>query len=124
MASLSIKGDLSGEISLVAPNNAGSPQLVLPTTGTQLLSDTSDISASKITGSITSNQISLNSLTLNSSNGSIILTPEDGVGQSNLTLPRAGFLTADSPVGCILQVKSYTKILYIKQNWKNHKPQV
>lgn len=43
------------------------------------------------------------SVTLNSPNGSIVLTPEDGVGEASITLPRVGYMAADTPTGTILQ---------------------
>ena len=57
MAQLAIKGELSGAITLTVPDNAGSATLELPTTGTSLLSNTSDIPAANITGLITGSQI-------------------------------------------------------------------
>ena len=43
------------------------------------------------------------SVTLNSPNGSIVLTPEDGVGEASITLPRVGYMAADAITGTVLQ---------------------
>ena len=40
-------------------------------------------------------------LQLNSLNGSIILTPEDGSGVANLTVPRVGYQTANANIATI-----------------------
>jgi len=84
MASIKLRGDTSGELELKAPNEVGgNVEILLPTTGTRLLSDTDDIPASSLDGTL----------------------PND-VFPSNLPAVNGSALTG---VGKILQVKSYTK---------------
>lgn len=84
MASIKLRGDTSGELELKAPNEVGGDvEILLPTTGNRILSDTDDIPASALDGTI-----------------------PDASFPDNLPAVNGSALTG---VGKILQVKSYTK---------------
>lgn len=84
MASIKLRGDTSGEIELKAPNEvSGNVEILLPTSGNRLLSDTDAIPASALDGTL----------------------PND-VFPSTLPAVNGSALTG---LGKILQVQSYTK---------------